>query len=510
MKGQIFISYRRQDSIGSTGRLYDRLIDHFTPDKIFMDIDTIPLGEDFLKVIEQAINESDILLVVIGRHWLNFADKQGARLLDNPEDFVRIEIRTALAQNIKIVPVLVENATMPSAKDLPDDLKALSTRNAVEISYTRFNFDTEKLIVFLKKIIDEAAIQAKLKVENEKRQKEATELRNKEEQLWKNAEAKNIEFYYRQYIKEYPRGIFVAEANKRIRDLFYEEQRVRSIQSKNTNGADKQDTKIKRMTKFQIVITILILSSCIASIPFARLSYFESDDRNDVIIHGFLLIISIMLIIVSLTISFITFTNKKIWTLTVVAISLLVFQVKAPTLAVKYGWGGVRNEYMEESYNELLGSIIRAESRFEEGRWGDALEIFSLLKKRMPQGHPDIFEMKVLLFRAGYYKGPVDNIYSDEILIALNSLKSYYNLPINDRVENSSNTKRLVYNTQTVLFALAFHELLGLNIQVKPSIVEIQTAIKNFQKNNDLHIDGDIGDVTLRKLSDKFNIKAGL
>jgi formylglycine-generating enzyme required for sulfatase activity len=133
--------------------LYDRLSQRFGGDQIFMDIDTIEPGLDFVEVIEKAVGSCDVLIALIGRQWLTITDATGRRRLDNPEDFVRLEIATALDRNIRGIPVLVRGATMPRSTDLPDVLKKLSRRNALEISDTRFHYDVNRLIETLEKVL---------------------------------------------------------------------------------------------------------------------------------------------------------------------------------------------------------------------------------------------------------------------------------------------------------------------------------------------------------------------
>ena len=125
MSGQIFISYRRDESRWSARSLYDRLAARFDRTHIFIDIDAIALGEDFLKAIENKVGECDVLIAIIGPLWMTSTDGQGGRRLDNPEDFVRMEIATALSRNIRVIPVLMDGALMPQSTDLPDDLKPL-------------------------------------------------------------------------------------------------------------------------------------------------------------------------------------------------------------------------------------------------------------------------------------------------------------------------------------------------------------------------------------------------
>jgi eukaryotic-like serine/threonine-protein kinase len=132
----LFISYRRDDSADVTGRLHDRLKGHFGDGTIFLDIDNIPFGLDFRQSIGDAVNQCDVLLAVIGDHWLDarYADgpQQGCRRLDDPNDYMRIEIGAALARGIPVVPLLVGRASMPAEAQLPDGLKELAFRNAAQ------------------------------------------------------------------------------------------------------------------------------------------------------------------------------------------------------------------------------------------------------------------------------------------------------------------------------------------------------------------------------------------
>jgi hypothetical protein len=144
--GTIFINYRREDSISTSGRLYDRLSQTFGRKNIFMDVDHIPAGVDFVAHLNSQVAACNIILVVIGPHWLEAKDENGARRLDNPDDFVVIEIATALARNIRVIPVLVDGARMPKAGELPGSLKALARRQAVEVRQLHFGRDAEALL----------------------------------------------------------------------------------------------------------------------------------------------------------------------------------------------------------------------------------------------------------------------------------------------------------------------------------------------------------------------------
>src|SRR5262245_44188763 len=138
MSGRIFINYRRGDDAGSAQALLFRLEAAFSSDQLFMDIDSIEPGLDFVRVLEDKVDGCDIFLVVIGPHWLEAKDSQGSRRLDNPNDFVRIEIESGLKHGKRIIPVLVNSAEMPGAEHLPESLKPLARRHAVRLTHERF------------------------------------------------------------------------------------------------------------------------------------------------------------------------------------------------------------------------------------------------------------------------------------------------------------------------------------------------------------------------------------
>ena len=152
--GQIFISYRRDDSAGYARALYDRLVQHFSKERVFMDVDAIEPGLPFDEAIKRALDQCEVQLVVIGRRWMEKQAGMGPRIND-PKDFVRLEIAAALSRNIRVVPVLLDGASMPSEKELPEPLRALARRNALEISNSRFGSDTETLIMAVRKALGE-------------------------------------------------------------------------------------------------------------------------------------------------------------------------------------------------------------------------------------------------------------------------------------------------------------------------------------------------------------------
>ncbi len=154
MAGKIFINYRRGDDPGNTGRLFDHLQEAFRPEQLFMDVESIEPGLDFVKVLEDQVAQCDIVLTVIGHNWIEARDEAGGRRLDNPKDFVRIEIESALAQGKRVIPVLVGQGRMPRAHELPESIKPLARRQAVRLTHERFRADVQGLIEALKKALD--------------------------------------------------------------------------------------------------------------------------------------------------------------------------------------------------------------------------------------------------------------------------------------------------------------------------------------------------------------------
>jgi hypothetical protein len=143
----IFITYRREDSIDVTGRIYDRLCQHFGKQNVFKDVDSIPLGVDFRKHLGDSVGQCDVLLTVIGRQWLAGTGDKGQRRLDDVRDFVRIEMEAALKRNIPLVPVLVQGASMPGLEDLPEILQSLVYRNGIPVRPDPdFHQDMDRLI----------------------------------------------------------------------------------------------------------------------------------------------------------------------------------------------------------------------------------------------------------------------------------------------------------------------------------------------------------------------------
>jgi Tfp pilus assembly protein PilF len=161
----IFINYRREDSAGHTGRLFDRLGARL-PGRVFMDIDNLEPGVDFVEVIEKAVGSCQVLIVVMGHEWLGVKDAAGRRRLEDPADFVRLELATALQRNIRVIPVLVQGAPMPRAEELPADLAKLARRNAIELSDGRWAYDVDRLIHTIEEVLQGLDLRAPAVVES--------------------------------------------------------------------------------------------------------------------------------------------------------------------------------------------------------------------------------------------------------------------------------------------------------------------------------------------------------
>jgi TIR domain len=155
---RIFVSYRREDAAYPAGWLFDRLVEHFGADQIFKDVDSIELGDDFVERITAAVGSSAVVLTVIGKRWLTVTGEKRQRRLDDPEDFVRLEIEAAFERGVRVIPVLVDGARMPQVAELPDSLAHLAHRQALELSPNRFGSDTARLLEVLDRTLNEIGV----------------------------------------------------------------------------------------------------------------------------------------------------------------------------------------------------------------------------------------------------------------------------------------------------------------------------------------------------------------
>jgi hypothetical protein len=149
----IFISYRRSDTGPYARLLKVQLGQHVPGTPVFMDLDSIEVGTDFAEAIKAGVQSCRILIALIGAKWLTICDEDGNRRLDDPDDYVRFEIRTALERRLRVIPVLVDGANMPRRGQLPDDLDALTRLNALQMSYDRYEYDESRLIDVIQKAL---------------------------------------------------------------------------------------------------------------------------------------------------------------------------------------------------------------------------------------------------------------------------------------------------------------------------------------------------------------------
>jgi TIR domain len=156
-QSRIFMSYRRDETDFPASWLYDRLAAHFGHDKIFKDVDSIEPGDDFGEVIARAVGSCDVLLALIGEYWVSITDSDGKPRLDDPDDFVRLEIEAALQRGVRVIPILVGDAAMPRADQLPETLRRLARRQALELSPKRFEADVHRLLRVLERTLAEQA-----------------------------------------------------------------------------------------------------------------------------------------------------------------------------------------------------------------------------------------------------------------------------------------------------------------------------------------------------------------
>jgi hypothetical protein len=156
ISGKVFISYRRSDSAAYAGRVWDRLERDLGRQSLFMDVAAIPLGANFPEVLHEEVAKCGVLLAMIGPNWLDARDEHKNRRLDDPNDYVRMEIAQALQRGIPVIPILLDSTTIPKADQLPEDLKELASRNGMQIHHASFHDDMNRLIRALKGQLDQA------------------------------------------------------------------------------------------------------------------------------------------------------------------------------------------------------------------------------------------------------------------------------------------------------------------------------------------------------------------
>jgi TIR domain len=149
----VFVNYRREDAGPYARLLQFKLGERFPGVPVFMDLDSIEAGADFAEAIKSGVDSCAVLIALIGPKWLAITDEDGRRRLDDPDDYVRYEIRTALERGVRVIPVLVDGARTPRQQQLPDDLQRLARLNALEMSYDRLDYDATRLMDVIQKVL---------------------------------------------------------------------------------------------------------------------------------------------------------------------------------------------------------------------------------------------------------------------------------------------------------------------------------------------------------------------
>jgi hypothetical protein len=152
-KRNVVVSFRREDTPAHAGRLYEDLASELGPERVLSEVGTIEFAEDLDEHVQRRIETADALLVLIGPHWLGAKDLDGTRRLDDPSDFVRLEIEHALRRELRVIPVLVGGASMPTEEELPPALAPLAHRHAVELTDSSWGLDAARLVAALSRLL---------------------------------------------------------------------------------------------------------------------------------------------------------------------------------------------------------------------------------------------------------------------------------------------------------------------------------------------------------------------
>ena len=151
---KLFLCYRREDTKYAARGIYERLCEKYGSGNVFRDLDTIPAGVRFREFIEERLSSTDIFILLIGTTWISAQDGAKRRRIEQPRDSVRVEIETALRLRLPVIPVLVDNARMPTEEDLPPSLVDLCEFNAAEVSDSRWDYDTSRLLLAVDQVVE--------------------------------------------------------------------------------------------------------------------------------------------------------------------------------------------------------------------------------------------------------------------------------------------------------------------------------------------------------------------
>jgi hypothetical protein len=229
------VNYRRGDTSGYAGRLYDALAGRSPDWQVFMDIDAIEPGADFTEVIDRELDTCDIVIVMIGRQWLEITDAKGRRRLDSPDDLVRLEIEAALQRNIRVIPALVQDAVMPGSEELPASLSALARRHALELSDERWGYDVDRLVHVLEQIVQREAEEREAR-DRAERERQAADRAERERLEHEAAERDEAERAERERLERE-----AAEREAREREAREAEERRRAAQEAEERARAERD-----------------------------------------------------------------------------------------------------------------------------------------------------------------------------------------------------------------------------------------------------------------------------
>ncbi|HTT11476.1 MAG TPA: TIR domain-containing protein [Burkholderiaceae bacterium] len=151
---EVFISYRRQGALKDARALFERLSRELGNDSVFIDLEGIEMGSDWVEVLERQLDGCRVMLALIDSTWATMTDRQGRRRIEREDDFVRLEISAALRRKIPVIPVLIDEVEMPDKSELPDDLRALATRQGLSLDFRRFDAEVARLTLFLRKSLN--------------------------------------------------------------------------------------------------------------------------------------------------------------------------------------------------------------------------------------------------------------------------------------------------------------------------------------------------------------------
>jgi formylglycine-generating enzyme required for sulfatase activity len=239
---EVFISYRRQDAKAIAGRIFDRLEARFGRDAVFMDIDSIPPGVDFPEWLSENVAQASVVLALIGHAWVDARDEQGQRRLDNPNDFVRIEIEAALARKIPVVPLLIDGAPFPRIEELPTSLQPLTRRNAAFLDAGRdFNVHIARLIAAVEPYLKRGkstGTEGSSKPQLRLQRGGAAERDWEREQIAAIEDVEIIQAYIKQYAQSEP--LWVAKARRRLKAV---EARIAERAEKERSAREEAERK---------------------------------------------------------------------------------------------------------------------------------------------------------------------------------------------------------------------------------------------------------------------------